>query len=233
MSCGDVDGRRVGPVDVLADHHDRPARGSPRRSRCVAAMCGSGGRPALRSGSPPRPQGQAEQVGEVHAVSSASAWSTPRTSRRAASSAARLRLRRGEREAEDRPEQVDEQVVGQVAPVRDAAALEPAGGRRWGEGGNLELQREGGSCRCPARRRWRPTPTCGDDVEQRGQALQLLGAPDHGAVEPDGFEPAPAGGAAFRPMTRKAWIGSVLPLTSISPRSSRSNVSPAGGASSR
>ena len=38
-----------------------------------------------------------------------------------------------------------------------------------------------------------PTPTCGDDVEQRGQALQLLAAPDHGAVEPDGSEPAPAG----------------------------------------
>ena len=36
--AGDVDGRRVGPVDVLADHHDRPARGQPRRSRCVAAM---------------------------------------------------------------------------------------------------------------------------------------------------------------------------------------------------
>ena len=127
-------------------------------------------------------------------MSSASAWSTPRTSRRAASSAARLRLRRGEREAEDRPEQVDEQVVGQVAPVRDAAALEPAGGRRWGEGGNLELGEKAAlaDARLADDER-RPTPTCGDDVEQRGQALQLLGAPDHGAVEPDGFEPAPAG----------------------------------------
>ena len=36
------------------------------------------------------------------------------------------------------------------------------------------------------------TPACGDDVEQRGEALQLLRAPDHRTLEPDGFEPAPA-----------------------------------------
>src|SRR4030095_13036451 len=107
---------------------------------------------------------------------------------------ARVGLCRGEREAEDRPEQVDEEEIGQGAPVRYAAALEPAGGRRWGERGDLELGEKTAlaDARLADDERG-PTPTCGNDVEQRGQALQLLAAPDHGAVEPDGFEPAPAG----------------------------------------
>ena len=87
--AGDVDGRRVGPVDVLADHHDRPARGQPAqepvRRRDVTAL-----EYVRRFGLDrlPRPRGQSEQVGEYTAVSSASAWSAQDVER-AASSAAR------------------------------------------------------------------------------------------------------------------------------------------------
>ena len=65
--AGDVDGRRVGPVDVLADHHDRAARGQPAqepvRRRDVTAL-----EHVRRFGLDrlPRPQGQSEQVGQVH-----------------------------------------------------------------------------------------------------------------------------------------------------------------------
>ena len=82
-------------------------------------------------------------------------------------------------------------MVRQVAPVRDAAALDPAGRRRCGERGALELGQQ------PALADTRLADDEGsaaaarsDDVEHRGEALQLLGAPDHRAVEPHGFQAA-------------------------------------------
>ena len=99
-----------------------------------------------------------------------------------------------ERDAEDRPEQVDEQVVGQAAAVRDAAALDPAlagvpepsrerGALELGEQPALADPRladdEGGAA-----------ATGADDVEQRRERCELLVAPDHRAVEADGLEAA-------------------------------------------
>ena len=183
---GDVDRRRVRPVEVLADERppgprarareqpmDRPRRSGPagpRRSRrstsASPAAAGPGG--ARGTARCRRRRVVAEELEQAVARAGA----RPR--------------RRREREAEDRPDQVDQQVVWQVAAVRDAPALDPrspsvacrpvtrAAARREPALADARLTDDEGHAAAPGS----TTPSVSTGAER-------LVAPDHRAVEAD------------------------------------------------
>ena len=112
---------------------------------------------------------------------------------------------RAGRQVEQRPDEVAQQVVGEVAAVRDAAALDPESARQTGGIGRRgdalpQLGHQATLADARLADEQRDAPTSGADQLVQSQQLLELGVPaDHRALDADGLPgraSAPAAHAA-------------------------------------